>query len=119
MRITKILQCLLFASLCFSLPGQAAMVGTAEFQADLAQVNLGDITSQRNWIREQLITGGVEADAAAQRVAAMTDLQVQQLHQRIEEHPAGGNALIFILVVLLITELSGVTDIIPAIRPLD
>ncbi len=119
MRMTKFLQCLLFASLCFSLPGQAAMVGTAELQADLAQVQLGDIASQRDWIREQLVIGGVEPAAASERVAALTDLQVRQLHQRIEAHPAGGNVLIFLVVVLLITELSGITDIIPAIRPLD
>ena len=122
MRLNKILQCLLvaLAVLGLSLPGQAAMVGTAQLQSDLAQLDLGDIGAKRDWIREQLVLGGVEEALAIQRVAAMTDAQVLELHQRIEQQPAGGaDALVWLLVILLVSELAGWTDIIPAIRPLD
>lgn len=121
MQIRKILQCLLLSLACLglSLPGQAAMVGTAQMQADLAQLDLGDIAAKREWIREQLVAGGVDQGDAVMRVAAMTDSQVIQLHQRIDENPAGGDALLWVVVIFLILELTGVTDIIPAIGPAD
>ena len=121
MRIRKILHCLLIATACLglSLPGQAAMVGTAQMQNNSGGMEYAGIDVQRDWITEQLIKGGVEATDARLRVAAMTDGQVIQLHQRIDQEPAGGDVVIFLLVVLLITEMMGVTDIVPFIRPVE
>ncbi len=116
MRISKIIHCLLIAiaSLGLTLPGQAAMVGTAQIHGNLAQLDLADISAKRDWIETQLVAGGVDAARAATRVAAMTDAQVLKIHQRIDEMPAGGaDALIIIILVLVITELMGYTDIIP------
>ena len=115
------LRCLLVALACLGLglPAQAAMVGTAQIHADPAALPQGDILAQREWIREQLIVGGVDEADAGMRVAAMTDSQVRQLHQRIDENPAGGNVLLWIVVILLITELTGVTDFVPSIGPND
>ena len=47
----------------------------------------------------------------------VTDIQVNELHHRIDQAPAGGNALLVIVLVILFTELMGYTDFIPAIRP--
>lgn len=116
MLITKLIRCLLIAFVAFavSLPSQAAMVGTAQMQSSQLSIDLGSIVVKRDWIEEQLIVSGVEAKDAALRVAAMTDAQVVQIHQRIDEAPAGGaDALIIIALVLVITELMGYTDIIP------
>ncbi len=116
MLIAKLTRCLLIALAAFavSLPSQAAMVGTAQMQSSQSTVDLGSIAAKRDWIEEQLVVGGVEAKDAASRVAAMTDVQVAQIHQRIEESPAGGaDALVVIILVLVITELMGYTDIIP------
>ena len=116
MLIAKLTRCLLIALAAFavSLPSQAAMVGTAQMQSSQLTVDLGSIAAKRDWIEEQLVVGGVEAKDAASRVAAMTDVQVAQIHQRIEESPAGGaDALVVIILVLVITELMGYTDIIP------
>ena len=69
------------------------------------------------WIKEQLVKGGVDETVAVTRVAAMTDAQVAQIHQRIDEAPAGGGTaetIIIIGLVLVITELMGYTDIIPS-----
>jgi len=39
---------------------------------------------------------------------------VAQIHQRIEESPAGGaETVIIIILILVITELMGYTDIVP------
>ena len=44
----------------------------------------------------------------------MTDAQVIKIHQRIDEAPAGGaDALIIVILILVITELMGYTDIVP------
>ena len=110
----------LLTSIAVFLPAQAGMVGTAQMANDsMLTVELAGIGEQRAWIEQQLIAGGVEEADALQRVAAMTDAQVVELHRRIEAEPAGGNAVVWLLVILLISELAGWTDIIPAIRPVD
>ena len=116
MMIAKLTRCLLIALAAFavSLPSQAAMVGTAQMQSSQLSIDLGSIAVKRDWIEEQLVVGGVEAKDAESRVAAMTDAQVVQIHQRIDESPAGGaDALVIVILVLVITELMGYTDIIP------
>ena len=116
MKMKRILQCLMIAivALTASLPAQAAMVGTAQIQANIP-VMAGDVTQQREWIREHLVKGGVDETVAVTRVASMTDAQVAEIHQRIDEAPAGGaEVLIIVILVLVITELMGYTDIIPS-----
>ncbi|MCP4765383.1 MAG: PA2779 family protein [Gammaproteobacteria bacterium] len=117
----KIIRSLLigFSALVVSMPSQAAMVGTVQMQANSPTIELVDVAGQRRWIEQQLVLGGVPRIDARSRVAAMTDAQVASLHQRIEQEPAGGNALVLIVVVVLFTELMGYTDFIPFIRPLD
>jgi hypothetical protein len=103
MLIAKLTRCLLiaFAAFAVSLPSQAAMVGTAQMQSSQLSIDLGSIAGKRDWIEEQLVVGGVEAKDAAS-------------HQRIDESPAGGaDALVIIILVLVITELMGYTDIVP------
>lgn len=115
MKMKRMLQCLMIAivALTAGLPAQAAMVGTAQLQAN-TPVMAGDVTQQREWIREQLVKGGVDETVALTRVAAMTDAQIAQIHQRIDEAPAGGaEVLIIVILVLVITELMGYTDIVP------
>ena len=118
MMINRILQCLLIATVALmsSLPAQAAMVGTAQIQVNTPAIATGDVIQQREWIEEHLVKGGVDETVAVTRVASMTDAQVAQIHQRIDEAPAGGGTaetLIIIGLVLVITELMGYTDIIP------
>ena len=115
MLVKKLLQCLLIvtAVMAVSLPSQAAMVGTAQLQANQPGIDFGNVSAQRDWIKQQLVVGGVDATDAALRVAAMTDAQVLKIHQRIDKEPAGGNALVIIFLILVITELMGVTDIVP------
>ncbi len=113
----QMLRCLLvvMAALVTSLPSQAAMVGTAQMQANPATVELTNVAQQREWIRENLVKSGVSETVAVTRVAAMTDAQVASIHQRIDEMPAGGSGEVIIIIglILVITELMGYTDIIP------
>ena len=115
MRIKRFVHCLVIASaaLVVSFPSHSAMVGTAQLQSHQMSFDPGSITTQRAWIREQLVVGGVEAGDASMRVAALTDVQVTQIHQRINEAPAGGNTLVIIILLVIIAELMGYTDIFP------
>jgi hypothetical protein len=119
MLVKKLMRGLLIALACMtvSLPGHAAMVGTAQMQSDSMVFEAGDVANQRDWILEQLIVGGVKKSDAQIRVAAMTDAQVQEIHKRIDENPAGGNVIIIVFLVLVISDLLGYTDIFPFIRP--
>jgi hypothetical protein len=62
---------------------------------------------------------GVDADAAVQRVAAMSDSEVAQVAGRIDQAPAGGDVLglVFtVFVVLLVTDILGLTKVFPFTR---
>lgn len=96
---------------------RAAMVGT-EAAAD-AQQRAEYISEVRAWlaqkeVQDQLVGMGVEPEQAGQRVASMTGEELRLLHERIDELPAGGDALEIIgivFIVLIILELVGVTHI--------
>jgi len=68
----------------------------------------------REDVRKQLVTYGVDPDAAALRVAALTDAELSQLRQHMSDLPAGSSALAVlgaVFLVLLVLELVGVTNI--------
>ena len=121
MRLKKFTQCLLMMAACVfvTVPAHAGMVSTAEMVSDVTGIELGNVAAQRDWIREQLELGGVDAADAAMRVDALTDAQVAELHQRIDQEPAGGNVLLWVIVIVLICELAGWTDLFTFIRPID
>jgi uncharacterized membrane protein YcjF (UPF0283 family) len=95
---------------------QAGMVTTGQLQSSVDLTNFGNIASQRDWIEAQLLRGGVAYPQASARVAAMTDVEVTEIYQRIDELPAGASTVEIIIIiglVLVITELLGYTDLIP------
>ena len=113
----RIIQALVlaFTAFTFSLPGQAAMVGTGQIQQGVIAAELASIDGQREWLREQLVIGGIDEATAAERVAALTDAQVRDVFQRIDELPAGagaGEVILVALIVLLVLEVFGYTDFI-------
>lgn len=120
-RISKkltIVLTLVLASLFVGLPAQAGMLGTAEM-LDMNSPS-SEIATQRGWIQQQLEANGVGTADAVLRVASLSDQQVEQVHQRFEEMPAGAGALgavVFVALVLMITDLVGYTDVYPFIRP--
>ena len=75
----------------FSIPAQAAMVGTAQIVGDAGgQFYTPQVMQQkRDWIQSQLEKNGVSQADSALRVSSMSDNQVIQIHQRIEEMPVG------------------------------
>ena len=95
----------------------AAMVGTeAVVHAVQAQQQRARIheTLNREDVKARLVSLGVDPAQVQARVNALTDDEAQRLAKNLDEMPAGGDivgALVFIFVVLLITDLLGLTDV--------
>jgi len=73
----------------------------------------------REEVQVALVRQGVDPEMAKLRVAGMTDTEVQTLNAKMDNLPAASGAVgtvVFILVVLLITDLIGVTDVYPFIN---
>ncbi|WP_028079857.1 PA2779 family protein [Solimonas soli] len=98
-------------------PAGAEMIGTEQLVAestradDLQQVQA---FMSRDVVIAQFEQLGVDPADARQRVAALSDAELRQLAQNIDQQPAGGDVLAVIgvvFVVLIILELVGVTHI--------
>ena len=74
----------------------------------------------REDVVKELVRLGVSPADAQSRVAALTDAEIARIDQHIEQLPAGGNsligALVFIFVLLLITDILGLTKVFPFTR---
>lgn len=75
------------------LSGQAGM---AEERAQL------EALLDREDVQDRLVEYGVSPEEATERVAALSNEEVQQLVQDIDTLPAGGDVLTILLVVLLL-----------------
>lgn len=95
----------------------AAVVGTeAAIASQQRAERIERINSvlARDNVRAQLERMGVEAADAQARVAALSDAELLSLDERMQELPAGAGALEvlgIVLLVLLVLELVGVTDV--------
>jgi len=75
---------------------------------------------KRNDVQQQLVKLGVSAADAEKRINNMTQQEIAQLNQQINELPAGGDALgliVLIFIIFVITDVIGATDIFPFIHP--
>jgi hypothetical protein len=75
---------------------------------------------QRNDVQQQLLSLGVRSADIEERISSMTQQEIAQLNQQINQLPAGGDALgliVLIFIVFVITDVIGATDIFPFIHP--
>lgn len=117
MRAQTLLTWLLVPCLVLStMPARAEMIGTAqllETSADAQRVRV-DAFLAREDVQRQFEALGVDAAEARQRIAGMTEAELQALSGRIDSLPAGAGAVELVLIViliLLILELAGAIDI--------
>ena len=104
---------------------QAGMIGTGDFAAGAAveqqRAELRELLASDE-VRGQLERWGVDPDDAAARVETLTPAELREMAQRMEEMPAGAgvssvvNAIVLVFLVLLITDILGVTDVFPFVR---
>lgn len=74
----------------------------------------------RDDVKAQLLARGVDLAQVQSRVDSLTDEEVQTLTTNMDQLPTGGDsvvgALVLIFIVLLITDLLGLTNIFPFVR---
>jgi uncharacterized protein DUF6627 len=91
---------------------------TAASQAGSARQSV-ERYMEREDVRAGLEQYGVKPEAAKARVAALGDDEVAALAGKIDSQPAGGEiigALVFVFVLLLVTDILGFTKIFPFTR---
>jgi hypothetical protein len=97
--------------------GTEAVVNAAQVQQD--RERLRDVFN-RDDVKAQLIARGVDPAQVQARVDSLTDEEVQSLSGKINQLPAGGDsflgALVFVFIVLLITDILGFTNIFPFVK---
>ncbi len=111
----------LFVSISFfttySLPAWSGIVTTDQLiQEQFETLDRASLLAMldREDMRQQLVERGVDPDYAKQRVAALSDAQVKDIKDNIDNMPAGSGAvtiLIAVLLVLVILDVVGVTNI--------
>ena len=82
-----------------------------------------DAFLQRHDVRDQMVAFGVDPAEAAARVASLSDREIRQIAGQIDQLPAGQGVLValvgaavLIFLVLLITDLLGLTHVFPFVR---
>jgi hypothetical protein len=77
----------------------------------------------RRDVRDQMVAFGVDPDEAQARVAGLSDREIGEIAGQIDRLPAGQGVLValvgaavFIFIVLLITDLLGLTHVFPFVR---
>lgn len=73
---------------------------------------------ERDDVQQEMVALGVDPDEATARVAAMSDSEIQQVAQKMDQMPAGEGAVgaivgaaLIVFIVLLITDIAGVTNV--------
>ena len=105
---------------------QAGLVSTEAVieraQADHDRARVLDFMS-REQVRDQIRALGVDPDEASARVSALSDMEISRIAGRIDALPAGQNAIgavlgvaLFIFLVLLLTDILGLTNVFPFVR---
>jgi hypothetical protein len=107
-------------------PARAAMVGTAQIvkegHKDLNRDRLRGFLDRAE-VRAQMEAWGVDSDMAKARIESLTDEEVADIVGRLDQLQAGGDVLgailataVVIFLILLVTDILGLTDVFPFVK---
>ncbi len=107
----------------FAQTAQASIITTEQVVAVAnAEQNRAKVMSTftRADVQAELQKMGIDTDEAKARVAAMTDAETAAIANKIDTLPAGGDGIlgtiVFIFVLLLVTDILGLTKVFPFTR---
>jgi hypothetical protein len=117
---------LVFSVLSLGIPYQsclAALVGTGTIvetaHGKVVRERVKEVLSRKE-VRAALKARGISLQEANARVDALNAEEVSVLEKKLEQLPAGGDALgtivfagLFVFIVLLVTDILGYTDVFP------
>lgn len=120
---------LIAAMMAITMPlgiAHAALVGTDQIvaspRADIDRARVAAFVARED-VRGEMRKMGVNPDEATRRVAVMSDVEIQQIAAKIDNAPAGQNAVgaiigavVLIFIVLLVTDMLGLTDLFPFVK---
>ena len=109
-----------------SAPARAAMIDTGEIlkqnQHDLSR-NRIKMLLDRSEVQKLFATWGVSSKEAKERIDSLTDKEIENIASKIDQLPAGGDAVgtivgaaLIVFIILLVTDILGLTDVFPFIR---
>ena len=117
-RLTVAITVACFLGLGLQTTASAGVIGTRDYlaaEARTGQLAIIDMALSRADVQAQLIAFGVSPTDALSRAAALSDAELAQVTQQMQTLPAGGDGVLVVMgivfLVLLILELTGVTDI--------
>ncbi|MCI4399939.1 MAG: PA2779 family protein [Campylobacteraceae bacterium] len=116
MKIAKLFLAFMLSLSIFSSTLAAEMVQTREMMNVGQSAKIDDFLAKQE-VQEKLAALGVSSSDIKERVAKLTDEEIAQINQKIDELPAGGDVgaaigvLAFIFIVLLITDILGLTKV--------
>lgn len=123
----KLAVLLLVALLPLFMQSRAALAGMVSTDSVLNAASGYDRTSilarlQKEEARATLVKLGVDMNLVQQRIMKMTPDELVRFNEAVQAQPAGGESVIgvvlFVLVLLIILDLLGATDVFPAIKPI-
>jgi hypothetical protein len=105
---------------------QAALVSTDQIVAksgiEADRMRIAALIMRED-VQGQFQAEGVDPNEALARVATLSDAEIRQIAARIDSMPAGQgvaealiSALLIIFIVLLVTDIVGVTDVFPFVK---
>jgi len=119
----------IISMLAISMPEQSAFAGMVETDRvashELAMQDRARISAflDRKEVLAQLQQEGVSPSEAKARVNALTDDEAHNIAGKLDQLPAGGDgiigAIVFVFIVLLITDILGFTKVFPFTRPIN
>nr|WP_300308634.1 PA2779 family protein [Halomonas sp.] len=127
-RLRRLLCSMLIVTLAFgAMPVMASasstpLASTADVLSAQSQNDARDRITQvlaREDIQRQLVAQGVDPSEVEKRVAALSDSEAQQMADQLDNMPAGASVvgvLFAVFVILLVTDILGLTDVFPFVR---
>lgn len=114
---------LMISSLPVAAAQTAGLVTTqSALQADTVSSDrerINDILARAD-VQDQLLAQGVSVDQVQDRVAALSNAEVSQMADQLDAMPAGAGgvigALFAVFVILLVTDILGLTNVFPFTR---
>lgn len=123
-----IVHCMVAAMLIVTLPmapSHALMIGTEQLIEDSQPTSKSELREffSRADVISQMQRLGIDANEAKLRIDSLTDEELRVIAGRLDELPAGEGAVetvvgaaLLIFIILLLTDLLGLTDVFPFIR---
>ena len=107
------------AALAALIPTEVAIESA---DAAKARENIKNFLSRQD-AQGYLISKGINPDEAKARIDSLTDAEALTVSQHVENMPSGGNAIgiivgaiLLVFIILLITDLVGLTDVFPFVK---